>query len=118
MHWRADFLCGMCCVLVSLWIYSALWNRALMLRLAQLRWRALINDRVLIAIFDGGAAATSRFRRKSVCDTWRDSPQKSTSLVLSWLMSIGCFHREKLRNHSCRLQGLGFRRRPDGVPEM
>ena len=75
------------------WIYSVVRNRALKLRRARLRHRT-VDDRVLLAIFDGGVDSTSRL--PEACALRRSmaklDPNMRASLILAYV--DGCTHRE------------------------
>jgi RNA polymerase sigma-70 factor (ECF subfamily) len=75
------------------WIYSVVRNRALKVRRARLR-EPMVDDRVLLAIFDGGIDATTRLPEE--CELRRRlaglDPKRRASLILAYV--DGCTHRE------------------------
>jgi RNA polymerase sigma-70 factor (ECF subfamily) len=75
------------------WIYSVVRNRALKLRRARLRHRAM-DDRALLALFNGGTNATSRLLEKSALRRHLAGldAKRRASLILAFV--DGCTHRE------------------------
>jgi RNA polymerase sigma-70 factor (ECF subfamily) len=75
------------------WIYTVVRHRALKLRRARLRQGAM-DDRVLLAIFDGGMNATSRLLEKSALRRYVAGldPKRRASLILAYV--DGRTHRE------------------------